>query len=265
MIKKKEMVMDRSCTDILCCFLFGIFLAAMVFVTLFAVETGDPNRILTPFDSDGNECGQPLQTATVGLGSRDFSEYRYKYFTSVMQAATGSKGGVYDAVCVKSCPKNVGSISQMNTGGVVKVDCLANSVIKACPDSFYNTTQLLGYCLPEASSTLSTIKDIGEEMNQGDSFATTVVDLDRSVTLIGVMLVVISVSTVLYVWVLKFIAKPLLYLSLVFLVLGLAGVGGYAWVDKDNFATGSQEMKIRLAISFITWIVSILLAIFICC
>ena len=55
------------------------------------------------------------------------------------------------------------------------------------------------------------------------------------------MVLIISVSTLIYVWILKYIAKPLLYLSLVFLVLGLAGVGAYSWVDKDNFDTGSSE------------------------
>ena len=147
-IQKKDMVMERSCTDFLCCILFGIFVAAMVFVTMFAVEKGDPNRILTPFDSDGNECGQPLQIATGGLGQRDFSPYKYKYFTSIMQVATGNKGSTYDAVCVSSCPKDIGSLSAMAMSAVSKVDCLVNSVVKECPNSFYNTTQLLGYCLP---------------------------------------------------------------------------------------------------------------------
>lgn len=52
---------DRSCTDILCCLIFLVFIVAMVGCSGYAIHNGDPERILTPFDSDGNACGQPDQ------------------------------------------------------------------------------------------------------------------------------------------------------------------------------------------------------------
>ena len=48
---------ERSCTDILCCLLFLVFLASMVGITGYATTKGDPKRLLTPFDSSANKCG----------------------------------------------------------------------------------------------------------------------------------------------------------------------------------------------------------------
>lgn len=56
-LKQKEMITQRSCTDALCCSIFFVFILAMVGVSVFAFKQGEPMRILTPFDSDGNECG----------------------------------------------------------------------------------------------------------------------------------------------------------------------------------------------------------------
>jgi len=66
-------------------------------------------------------------------------------------------------------------------------------------------------------------------MNSGGSIASIIVDLDRSIKLISVCVVIITVSTMLYVWVLKWIAKPLLYTSLSLILLGLIAGGALLW------------------------------------
>ena len=90
-IKIKGMKMtDRSCTDMLCCLVFIIFFATCVGITGLGIKQGDPRRIMTPFDSDGNECGQPNQQASTLDGKpwvRDFTDYPYKYFTKVADEA----------------------------------------------------------------------------------------------------------------------------------------------------------------------------------
>lgn len=48
------MVMQRHCTDILCCLVFTLYIFAMLGISGLAYGTGDPVKILTPFDSDGN-------------------------------------------------------------------------------------------------------------------------------------------------------------------------------------------------------------------
>lgn len=52
---------DRPCSDKICCLIFLVFIVAIAGVSFYAYGKGDPERILTPFDSDGNACGQKDQ------------------------------------------------------------------------------------------------------------------------------------------------------------------------------------------------------------
>jgi len=52
--KEAGMVMDRSCTDIICCLVFVLFIVGMGGISVVGYTTGDPMKIFTPFDSDGN-------------------------------------------------------------------------------------------------------------------------------------------------------------------------------------------------------------------
>ena len=61
---KSGMMMDRICTDVICCFLFVVFIVGMIGISGYALAMGDPTKMLTPFDSDGNRCGFPNQKAT---------------------------------------------------------------------------------------------------------------------------------------------------------------------------------------------------------
>jgi hypothetical protein len=57
-IKEVGMKMDnRNCTDAICCIIFSVFMIAMIVVCGYAMKTGDPRVLVTPFDSDGNRCG----------------------------------------------------------------------------------------------------------------------------------------------------------------------------------------------------------------
>merc|ERR1711935_460830 len=52
---------DRSCTDILPCCLFLVWIIAMIAVTGYVTTRGDISNIFIKFDMDGNECGQSDQ------------------------------------------------------------------------------------------------------------------------------------------------------------------------------------------------------------
>ena len=50
-------VFKRHCTDILCCPLFVVFCAGMVWAFIYGLSNGDPWKLTTLFDTDGNGCG----------------------------------------------------------------------------------------------------------------------------------------------------------------------------------------------------------------
>jgi hypothetical protein len=87
-ITTKGMKWERSCTDILCCLVFTVFLVVMVGLSFFAWTNGNPENIITPFDSVGNRCGAPNQgVELIGdiatVNTTDFTAFPYKYFTNL--------------------------------------------------------------------------------------------------------------------------------------------------------------------------------------
>ena len=125
------MVWERSTTDMMCCGVFGVFIFGMVVISGVGISSGNPSVIFTPFDSDGNMCGQDKQLASFPNSSdlltdefkaaefdkmRDFREYKYKFFTNLNAFSIDTDKSVeenlkafdnpliYHAVCVKECP-----------------------------------------------------------------------------------------------------------------------------------------------------------------
>jgi len=75
----------------------------MVGAGMYGFKNGDPLNILTPFDSVGNKCGYD-NTGIAGTDGQDFTEYPFKYFTSLTPTGNLSLLTMYYAVCVKECP-----------------------------------------------------------------------------------------------------------------------------------------------------------------
>ena len=173
-LKIKGMKMDdRHCTDVLCCLVFVIFFASCFAVTGLGVTQGNPTRIMTPFDSDGNQCGQPEQSMTqvetdgqLQNMTRDFSEYPYKYFTDLategIQAALNANAGslseeAYYAVCVKECPN-------ADKTEILTID-LQNQYTTAYPNgktpkASYPSNAFMGYCVPDMRKSAELVSSI---------------------------------------------------------------------------------------------------------
>lgn len=49
-------VQNRGCTDILFLILFVGFWVGMIIIASMAFKTGQPNRLASPYDTDGNVC-----------------------------------------------------------------------------------------------------------------------------------------------------------------------------------------------------------------
>lgn len=183
--KEAGMVMDRSCTDILCCLVFTAFIVGMLGCSGMGYTQGDPMKIFTPFDSDGNQCGlenQNFSNSTLidatGLNAdRNFTDYKYKYFTGLLEglkdaASDGADAienpALFNAVCVKECPTEVpDSAGGLALFGIdnplaTRMDCMVNDDVSECPVASYNTTMKFNYCLPEVSG--DDMKDVAEEL-----------------------------------------------------------------------------------------------------
>lgn len=99
---------DRSCTDVLCCLIWFVFTGVMVAISVYAFIMGDPQAILTKFDSDGNRCGLTNQIMSapnsIYKTPRDFSDYPFKFFTNLDEIMSGSVS--YDQVTAVATAAN---------------------------------------------------------------------------------------------------------------------------------------------------------------
>jgi len=87
---------NRSCTDILCCLIFIVFLVAMGACVAYGYSNGDPLKLGYAYDAEGNGCGSSA-TSNSTYGSLSYADYKYMYFP----APTATTARRY--MCVKKC------------------------------------------------------------------------------------------------------------------------------------------------------------------
>ncbi|XP_022324457.1 choline transporter-like protein 2 isoform X2 [Crassostrea virginica] len=121
----KGPIKDRSCTDIICCLLFLIFIVGLVVVAYFAFQYGDPRLLVYPVNSNNEICGYGKQ-----LGKP------YLLFFDLV--ACGRMGvGVF----VKGCPTPQICVSACPTENKVLIPTVdAKSDFKYCKDGVDATT-----------------------------------------------------------------------------------------------------------------------------
>lgn len=164
----KGPIKNRSCTDVLCCLLFLICVAAMVIVSAVGYGYGDPKKLVYPTDSEGNMCG-------VG----EYASKPYLAYFDILQCtkvgvAAIATGCPTPAVCVESCPSSywvylelealvsTNSASQSDYDKLLCKNSVTNpmalvgsGVVKEelidtdkCAAYYVPTTDLVGRCIP---------------------------------------------------------------------------------------------------------------------
>lgn len=221
-------VKDRRCTDVICGFIFVVFVAAMIAIGVFGFVNGDPNLVLYPYDSSGNQCGRD-GTVT--------ADYPYLYWVNPTDE-------VKYTVCTKSCPISDSDI----------VECFANSWVKTCTFTVNNNEEISYYppykskqifkrgCLPDASE----VNDKYEKyMNYlGDEqFTQYASDIMRCWSLVLGVLGIAVVISILYMVFLRYCVGCALWISFaaiigIFVLFGLF----LEWTAQTKYS-GSENEK----------------------
>ena len=216
------MVWERHTTDMMCCGVFAAFVFGMIILSGVGISNGSPSIIFTPFDSDGNMCGQDVQTmsnATIKT-IRDFSDYKYKFFTNLQAFSVDTDKTVeenaedlkklfenpliYYAVCVKECP------TQAMIDANEKIECMVNNDVTACPgyesklaNIFYDTKETFNYCIPNTDEAETIVKELYAELDENiGGFGNYINDIKDAWFVMLVMAIVSFMVTVFYVWLL---------------------------------------------------------------
>ena len=81
---KDGLIQERSCTDVLCFVLIIVMWICMTSVGSVAISNGDPYRLISPINDQGDVCGY--------TGGQENNPYFYMVMTNSM------------GVCTDSCP-----------------------------------------------------------------------------------------------------------------------------------------------------------------
>ncbi|XP_012944944.1 choline transporter-like protein 4 [Aplysia californica] len=146
----------RSCTDIICCLLFLIFIAGLVVVAYFAFLYGNPKLLIYPQDSNGNLCGQG-----------DFKDRPYLFFFDLVKCGRMGPGVFVNGcptpqVCVSKCPDSNYIAAQdydsTNLDDLICIDSINKDtntkkvqdlvLDEECAAYYLDSTVVINRCLP---------------------------------------------------------------------------------------------------------------------
>ncbi|XP_047589837.1 choline transporter-like protein 4 isoform X2 [Lutra lutra] len=245
-------IRNRSCTDIICCILFLVFILGYIVVGIVAWVYGDPRQVLYPRNSTGAYCGVGANKDKPYL--LYFNIFSCILATNIIMVAENGLQCPTSQVCVSSCPEvawtvEVSQFSQ-NVGEVFYTAnrnfCLPGvpwdmPVIQSlqqelCPSFLLPSAPALGRCLPLLNSTLPELPGISsntsisqgisgvlDSLNARDITVKIFEDVAQSWYWILVTLAVALVLSLLFILLLRLVAGPLVLV----LILGVLGVLAY--------------------------------------
>ncbi|KAF6365351.1 solute carrier family 44 member 4 [Rhinolophus ferrumequinum] len=246
-------IKNRSCTDVICCVLFLLFILGYIVVGIVAWVYGDPQQVLYPRNSTGAYCG---------MGANKDKPYLlyFNIFSCILATniITISEHGLQcptPQVCVSSCPQAPWTVSKseysLTVGEVFYAEnrnfclpgvpwnmpLLQSLQQELCPSFLLPSTPALGRCLPwynyttvpelpGISSNASIIQGISglvDSLNARDISIRIFEDFAQSWYWILVALGVALVLSMLFILLLRLVAGPVVLV----LILGVLGVLAY--------------------------------------
>uniref|UniRef100_A0A672NKL2 Choline transporter-like protein n=1 Tax=Sinocyclocheilus grahami TaxID=75366 RepID=A0A672NKL2_SINGR len=246
--------LSKSCTDIICCFLFMLVIAGYIVVGILAWLYGDPRHVLYPRNSTGMFCGigQNKDKPNVMY----FDIIKCATATNVMAAALQGLQCPTTQVCVKSCPSEFWILSPLahspsaNPANYFKQEyCVPSFQLQGtrysamdivnkelCPFFYMPTTSVLGRCLPSLGGNAYNPSNIPTNF--------TLPGLDANQTLAAIRnsteswqwivagLVIAMVVSFLFLLLLRFTAPVLIWV----LIIGVLAVGAFGiWYCYNEY------------------------------
>ncbi|CAL1537804.1 unnamed protein product [Lymnaea stagnalis] len=266
----KGPIKNRSCTDIICCIIFIVFLVGMAVVSIIGYARGNPYRLVYPTDSQGDICG---------LGNLADKPYLF-FFDLVTCAKMGPAvvtGCPTPQVCVKECPATnyvyvQAEVSRNRSQLICKYhvdhskapykDMAVKKLVEdnLCAAYYLESKPVVGRCMPSIfakafDSAKSLTDDVGNEIKRANGeFVTSSLiqngtlniaqfyklkgtmellfkDVLNSAHLIAICLLIAMVIAMIWIVLLRWITTIMVWLTIA-LFIGLFGFGTYYSYSK---------------------------------
>lgn len=208
-------------------------------------------------------------------GKKCEGEYPYKLFTRLMpvrkytvttnsvslpKVVNADPSTMHYSVCIDTCPKK------------------GSGDLKYLPNSKYPTVSyelrgwnddtdvVMGFCVPSLDTIKEMASPLNDEMNKNiGAFTKYMADIKETWKLILVMAFASLVITLIYLFLLRWITKPILYVSLFLIFIFGALITGWCLRRMQEFPKDSDDYKYSLAGGAVAGILTLLYVIFLCC
>lgn len=286
----------RTCTDLLCLILFGLFWTGFIGIAGIAFLVGDPLRLVYGTDSFGNVCGRKNNPSDVSVSysGLDLTKNKYVFFMDAVNLKSGLK------ICVSSCPtetmRNMADLSlyYQKTGTSLcrydynfsqarsnddfnRINADSSKGLGPCPVfPVLPSRKVLNRCIP--SNIVGLVKNLSgglyEYFNSFDTFKQIVQDILVSWREIFIMSLASLLITLIVVFLIHFMANVVAWILLIIVsisMIALTAVLWYAYADLKfqlnwnisqvtNIATESwRNEKAFLVMAIISTIVTIII------
>ncbi|CAF1292237.1 unnamed protein product [Adineta steineri] len=268
---KESLRRKRSCTDIPCCILFLIFIACFVILSIFAFIEGDPKQLLHPTDSDGELCGSGKHADLPYLYFFDWTKCIKAFGISSDVLKGRPFVCPTKQVCVKNCPTKTSHFKFDNyhanrvcTYDVGDDNLNDEELVKSgeCATYIIASKPLFGRCIPEhlqnlasslieAPDTNGTIQPIydsngerlnGSKLDQGVKYLVDILNLKEIASFLvedfttswQYILIALGFAAIIsFVWIvlMRWFAKPLVWLAIILFIVLLAIVSGLSFFE----------------------------------
>lgn len=229
---------------------------------------------MTPFDSEGHRCGlNVIQSNSKWTDAErasalpvDLTEYKFKYFTIFGSPAPADGGSwsltqMLTASCVKKCPvKDDQPECKANLG-----KCPADGLL---PKPLLDTkVGMKTYCVPTAADSKKVGKQLFQAMDDQFNVGQYLSDVGDASNGLAIMMLVTLIIAIIYIFLLKWFVKPILYTSMVLILAFLVLLGGWCFMKRSQFDPVSEKKNYQYATigAIVSWIIAFIYLCFICC
>lgn len=223
-------IANRKCTDVLFCLIFLLFIIAVFTVGIIGFSHGQPALILYPYDSSGNQCGRPSQSA---------SSYPYLYFPAaeIFQNFSDYR------ICLKSCPNiNSTNVHCYSNGQVYCDDLLPVFYLKNQNrkiEAYKSKGLWERFCVPE--SNLSFFSKVVDKIYYSGVIAW-VSDIIRCWSCILIVLSIACGLSVAYLILLRYCAELIIWASILCTAAMIITFAVYiGLIAEENYSDESEK------------------------
>ena len=167
------------------------------------------------------------------------------------------------AVCAEKCPKKGDKVNYTPTKFYVKDSKNSKEL-----DNWqkYDTQDLMGFCFPDETYMKEKGKDVYKILtDKMGNMSRYVEDVGISWKIILVVGILSFFITLIYLYLLRWITKPILYISLFLVFIFGALITFWCFNRAQEYPEGSDDRSYSYAAMAISGIITLIYTIFICC